>query len=214
MKNRNIRYRRTMPTLLIALTLGCFPLLPAAQADDGNKIVGLWHVFYTSDVFGPFLEAYDQWHSDGQEFEVANIDPRSGLGNVCQGTWKKMPGGGVKVFHVGWNFGDANAPFTHPLGTQISMICITYSWDAYATFVSELMSLLKDHCPDDRRVKTLLEMERLTGANPPSTNEKLQTLEIYVEDEAVAESVRRNYDEQRKLTSPTKLPKSFRWQRN
>ena len=41
MKNRNIRYRRTIPTLLIALTLGCFPLLPAAQADDGNKIVGL-----------------------------------------------------------------------------------------------------------------------------------------------------------------------------
>ena len=110
MKNRNIRYRRTIPTLLIALTLGCFPLLPAAQADDGNKIVGLWHVLYTSDVFGPFLEAYDQWHSDGQEFEVANIDPRSGLGNVCKGTWKKMPGGGVKVFHVGWNFGGNCGP--------------------------------------------------------------------------------------------------------
>jgi hypothetical protein len=105
MKNRNIRYRRTIPTLLIALVLGCFPLLPAVQADTGGKIVGLWHVFYTSDVLGPLFESYDQWLSDGQEFEVANVDPTAGVGNICQGTWIKTPNGGVKLFHVGWTFG-------------------------------------------------------------------------------------------------------------
>ncbi len=114
MKSRNIHYRRTIPTLLITLVVGCFPLLPAVQADreadnggrdDGGKIVGLWDVYYTSDVLGPLFEAYDQWHSDGQEFEVADVDPTAGLGNVCQGTWKKMAHGGVKLFHVGWTFG-------------------------------------------------------------------------------------------------------------
>jgi hypothetical protein len=28
-----------------------------------------------------------------------------------------------------------HAPFTHPLGTQISLVCINYCWDAYDTFV-------------------------------------------------------------------------------
>ena len=60
MKKTNI----TFTTILLAL--GCFALSPAAKADE--PIVGLWDVHYTSD-FGPQFETYDQWHSDGQEFD-------------------------------------------------------------------------------------------------------------------------------------------------
>jgi hypothetical protein len=92
MKKTNI----TFTTILLAL--GCFALSPAAKADE--PIVGLWDVHYTSD-FGPQFETYDQWHSDGQEFEVADLGP----GVVCQGTWKQTARRGVQLFHVGFTFG-------------------------------------------------------------------------------------------------------------
>src|SRR5258705_8635961 len=98
-------------------------------------------------------------------------------------------------------FDFANAPFTHPLGTQVSMICINYSWDAYATFVVELISLLKVTCANDQRVSALIEKERVTGVNQTPTNDRLRILEIYVEDEEVAEAVRRNYELQAGLTA-------------
>ena len=101
-----MRYTRTIPTLLIALVLGCFLLSTAAQAQavppppGGSPIVGLWHEFYTSD-FGPPFETYTQWHSDGLEIETPNFTP-----GVCMGTWKQLPGGRtVQLFHVGWTPG-------------------------------------------------------------------------------------------------------------
>ena len=92
MKRLNI----TFGTIL--LVLGCFALSPALKA--GQAIVGLYDVQYTSD-FGPKFETYDQWHSDGLEFEVANIAPSV----VCQGTWKQTAGRAVQLFHVGFTFG-------------------------------------------------------------------------------------------------------------
>jgi hypothetical protein len=102
MKKRNIAFT----TILLAL--GCFLLSPGVQAagvapaDDGHGIVGLWNVHYfigTTEIF----QTYDQWHSDGLEFEVNSIVP----GAVCQGTWKDAPHDSVKLFHVIWTF-DAN----------------------------------------------------------------------------------------------------------
>jgi hypothetical protein len=49
------------------------------------------------------FQSFDQWHSDGQEFEVAALYP----GAMCQGTWVQNGSRSVQLFHTGWNF-DAN----------------------------------------------------------------------------------------------------------
>jgi len=108
MKNRNIRYQTTIPAILTALALACLSW-QAAQAgkgggrggSPGGSIIGLWDVHYTSDVSGGTFETYDQWHSDGLEFEVAGFAP----GAMCQGTWKQMSSNMVQLFHVGFTFG-------------------------------------------------------------------------------------------------------------
>ena len=99
MQNQNIHYRRIV--LLIALVLGCFTLSPALQADDhgDSAIVGLWHVHYFHGT-QEWNQTYDQWHSDGLEFEVAGIAP----GAMCQGTYTQTASGTIKLFHVAWTF--------------------------------------------------------------------------------------------------------------
>ena len=102
MKNRNVYHRKAIPTLLLALVLGCFSLSSAVLADKPNNdrsIVGMWRVVYSGDLV---FESFDQWHSDGTEIEVANI-----FGLSCQGVFKQRADGTVKLFHTGWNF-DAN----------------------------------------------------------------------------------------------------------
>jgi len=104
MKKLNI----TFGTIL--LMLACFALAPAAKAADGPPIVGLWDVNYTSDILGPLFHTHDQWHSDGQEFEVNSVAP----GAMCQGTWKSTLARGVQLFHVGFVFnpdGSLQGPF-------------------------------------------------------------------------------------------------------
>src|SRR5260221_606565 len=120
-------------------------------------------------------------------------------------------------------FDFVNAPFTHPLGTQISLICINYSWDAYDTFVKELLGYLKTNCGSDPRIKALIERERLArigeegfasrlkdhclilcakvfrktkrAANTAlTTNQKLTLVGILPGDEEVAAAARQNYD--------------------
>jgi hypothetical protein len=103
MKKRNI----TFTTIL--LVLGCFSLSPAVKA-DGPPIVGLWDVQYTSNITGPTFHTYDQWHSDGLEFEVNSVAP----GATCQGTWKLTSNAAVQLFHVGFVFnpdGTLQGPF-------------------------------------------------------------------------------------------------------
>lgn len=103
MKNRNISYPKSVPAVLIALVFSCFSLSQTAKADNNNdrSIVGLWKVHYFEGS-SEYFQSFDQWHSDGQEFEVAGF-----FGALCQGTWKQTGRGTVKLFHVGWNF-DAN----------------------------------------------------------------------------------------------------------
>ena len=117
MKNQNIRYTRAIPGLLIALALLCFGLLSTAQAAGRPSIVGLWNVHYfqgTTELF----QTYDQWHSDGLEFEVNSIYP----GAVCQGTFKQTANGIVQLFHVVYTF-DASGVFNgHIEETQTNTV--------------------------------------------------------------------------------------------
>ena len=98
MKNCKIHCRSVIPALLITLVLGCFSLSPVMRADSENhSIVGLWRVQYFEGGVAAF-QSFDQWHSDGQEFEVSNI-----FGLSCQGTFKQIAST-VQLVHVGWNY--------------------------------------------------------------------------------------------------------------
>jgi hypothetical protein len=70
-------------------------------SSSNGSIVGLWHVTYTSGG-QLFYEAFDEWHSDGTEFENANVPPT--LGNVCFGVWRQTQAGAVELSHIGWSF--------------------------------------------------------------------------------------------------------------
>ena len=79
-------------------------------------------------------------------------------------------------------FDFVNAPFTHPIGTQISATCISSAWNAYDTFVNEISGRIKTEWADDERVTALRHAEAaLKKENPcgrlPS-DEKLAYLEI------------------------------------
>jgi hypothetical protein len=106
MKNRNIHDRRIIPALLIALGFGCLSLSPAVRGDGDPSILGLWRVHYFVGAVEIF-QSFDQWHSDGQEFEAANL----ALGAICQGVFKQTANANDKLFHVGWNF-DQNGVLT------------------------------------------------------------------------------------------------------
>src|SRR4030095_1630500 len=117
MTKRNIHSRRTVPALLIALVLGCFGLSPSAQAGARSSIVGLWNVDYyqgTTELF----QTYDQWHSDGLEFEVNGIAP----GAVCQGTFEQLGNGTVHLFHVIWTFDASGVCNVHIEETQTNTV--------------------------------------------------------------------------------------------
>ena len=87
----------------ILLVLGCFAPLPSVQAAGHRSIVGMWNVTYVSNMGFPPAAAYIQWHSDGLEFEGANVAP----GAFCQGTYKQAPDGSYHDYHVAWTF-DSN----------------------------------------------------------------------------------------------------------
>jgi hypothetical protein len=96
---------KKLPILPILLALGCFALALALQANarptSGLPIVGLWDAQYHGDFEG--IETFEQWHSDGQEFESSN----EGLGVLCQGTWQAVGHSGVQLFHTFWSFAPA-----------------------------------------------------------------------------------------------------------
>ena len=100
------------------LGLGIAPKMPflaemtgtAGRTNSSTSIVGLWHVSYESGG-ELFYEAFDQWHSDGTEFENAYAIPTEG--NVCEGVWKQVAPGTVRLNHIGWNFD----PSGNPAGT-------------------------------------------------------------------------------------------------
>ena len=104
MKTQSIHHTKIVPAFLIALAFSC--LVFSAAAQTGNpSIVGLWRVHYFENGAQVF-QSFDQWHSDGQEFEVANI-----FGLSCQGVFRQRQDGSVQLFHTGWNY-DANGNLT------------------------------------------------------------------------------------------------------
>ena len=118
MQNQNTHYTRTIPALLIALVLGCFGLSPAAQAAGRPSIVGLWNVQYFQGTDFLF-QTYDQWHSDGLEFEVNSIYP----GAVCQGTFKQSAATGtVQLLHVIFTFDASGVLNGHIDETQTNTV--------------------------------------------------------------------------------------------
>jgi hypothetical protein len=147
MKNQNISYRKTIPALLLALGLGCLALPRTAQAGDPS-IVGLWRVHYFSGTVEIF-QSFEQWHSDGLEFEVAALGP----GAVCQGTFKQTASGTIQLFHVGWNF-DQNGALTGffketqintvgPNGERYSGMWDIKNYDTNGNFLNEDTGTLK-----------------------------------------------------------------------
>lgn len=75
------------------------PQLAPGQA-RGGSIVGLWHASHFVDDELLF-DSFDQWFSDGNELEFANIAPATG--DLCLGTWTKS-GKTVRLWHTGWTF--------------------------------------------------------------------------------------------------------------
>jgi hypothetical protein len=90
----------------ILLVFGCVALSPTVQAAGHRSIVGMWSVHYVSTTGGPEALTFDQWHSDGLEFETANLAP----GLMCQGTYKQAPDGSYHDYHIAWTFDATGAP--------------------------------------------------------------------------------------------------------
>jgi len=114
--------------------------------DDGDddfrkgSIVGLWHTVYTSGGVTAF-ESFDQWHSDGNEFEAADTQ----LGAMCQGTWEKTGSRTVELFHVGWNFDPTGVTLTGYF-TEIQTDTLSADGKAYdGTFAIQNFDLMGNH---------------------------------------------------------------------
>jgi hypothetical protein len=84
------------------------------HADDGEGIVGLWRVTFTSKgnnvpplniPDGAQLDhAFAQWHSDGTEIMNSNRKPVTG--SFCLGVWKKAGPSHYKLNHFALGFDD------------------------------------------------------------------------------------------------------------
>lgn len=101
--------RGAKPTVLPQM-----PFLTQLNSEGANNrsIVGLWHVTYTMADGTFYYESYDTWHSDGTEWESANVSPL--IGNICEGVWKQT-GSAIHLNHVGWGFDNSSntiGPFT------------------------------------------------------------------------------------------------------
>jgi hypothetical protein len=84
------------------------PKIPASMLARNDKhaplgagIVGLWHVVHNDNNGNLVFESFEQWHSDGTEFEFANGDPS--VGDICMGTWQQN-GKSAQLWHTGWTF--------------------------------------------------------------------------------------------------------------
>ena len=132
-----------LPAFLAVLVLAFIGLTPLAQAAGRHSIVGMWSVHYVSTTGGPEAFAYIQWHSDGLEFEAANIAP----GALCQGTFKQASDGSYHDYHVAWTFDSNGAPSGYwdenmiaTLGTGGSTYSGTYArkfYDVNGNFLFE-----------------------------------------------------------------------------
>lgn len=76
---------------------------------NSDSIVGLWHVEHHLPDGSLYFESFEHYHSDGTEFEFANINPI--LGDVCMGVYTQTDSKTVSLFHIGWIFDDSGSPF-------------------------------------------------------------------------------------------------------
>ena len=106
MQKEHSQHKIIIPALLATLVVVCLGLAPAAHAAGKRSIVGMWSVHYVSTTGGPEVFTFDQWHSDGLEFEGANLAP----GAFCQGTYKQAPDGSYHNYHLAWTFDSTGAP--------------------------------------------------------------------------------------------------------
>jgi hypothetical protein len=82
-----------------------------------------------------------------------------------------------------------NAPFTHPIGTELAMICIDNAWNGYDTLVKELMGeILRLH--DHANVEALRAAKAKTSNLP--TDECLGVLKISPSWEKIEEYISLN----------------------
>jgi hypothetical protein len=82
-----------------------------------------------------------------------------------------------------------HAPLTHPLGTQVSLVCINYCWDAYDTFIKKIVSEIGASHPEHPNVKAYKEESlRLRSANSSfATDDQLSMLGLTVTDPHLTE---------------------------
>jgi hypothetical protein len=79
-----------------------------------------------------------------------------------------------------------NAPFTHPIGTQLAMICVDHAWNGHDTFVKAILGELKNKWPTHPNVLALQD-----GGKSLTTDEKLDILQIGLTETELADAVRR-----------------------
>lgn len=109
-----------------AASLATLANLTAAEGEHDNSIVGLWHVTYTMADGTFYYESYDTWHSDGTEWESANLSPL--IGNICEGVWKQT-GSAIRLNHVVWGFDNSGNPIGP--GTMIEDIVVGGNGNSY-----------------------------------------------------------------------------------
>jgi hypothetical protein len=84
------------------------PVRGQRASRNSDSIVGLWHVEHRLPDGSLYFESFEQYHSDGSEFEFANVNPI--LGDVCMGVFTPVDAKTVSLYHIGWIFDDAGNP--------------------------------------------------------------------------------------------------------
>lgn len=81
-------------------------LLQKSTAPNDGSIVGMWHVNY---LIGGNLafQSFQQWHSDGTEFEFADIPTIPG--DICMGVWRQNDRK-YSLYHTAWTFDGSGNP--------------------------------------------------------------------------------------------------------
>ena len=77
------------------------PPLKEVTTPSGNSIIGTWTTALSIDG-NVILNTIIQWHSDGTEFDNADLPPT--MGNTCEGSWVSTGDRTVHRYHLGWTF--------------------------------------------------------------------------------------------------------------
>ena len=92
----------------VAAKLPPLPVHARARSAENDSFVGLWHVEHRLPDGSLYFESFEHYHSDGTEFEFANINPI--VGDVCMGVYTLTDSKNLSLFHIGWIFDDAGNP--------------------------------------------------------------------------------------------------------